>query len=91
MTGRLPRRPVSATATTRALVDYMYRTYHAGATVERYGGLACRGAWAFGRYGGLTLPPRGAPSRSARALATPTVRWPRLAVVYDTIEKIKYN
>ena len=82
MTGRLPRRPVSATATTRALVDYMYRTYHAGATVERYGGLACRGAWAFGRYGGLTLPQR----------TSATVRWPCLAVVYGhNIEKIKYN
>ena len=56
--------------TTRALVDYMYRTYHAGATVERYGGLACRGAWALGRYGELTARR----SRSASA----TVRWPRL-------------
>ena len=36
----------------------------AHAPCGRYGGLAYRG----GRYGELTLPPRGAPSRSARAL-----------------------
>ena len=33
MMGHLPWRPVSATATTRALVDYIYCMYHAGATV----------------------------------------------------------
>ena len=70
MTGRLPRRPVSATATTRALVDYMYRTYHAGATVgslavER-GRLGATAGWlshraalppvAHERYGALTPP-----------------------------------
>ena len=66
MNDRLPRRP-----------DERYGD-HAGASgvnvahapCGRYGGLACRG----GRYGGLTLPPRGAPSRSARAL-----RWAGLA------------
>ena len=60
MNGRLPPRPVERYGD------------HAGASglhvahapCGRYGGLACRG----GRYGGLTLQPRGAPSRIARAL-----------------------
>ena len=62
MNGRLPRRPVERYSD------------HAGASglnvahapCRRYGtgGLAYRG----GRYGELPLPPRGAPSRNARAL-----------------------
>ena len=72
MNGRLPRRPVER---------YGDQTSASGLHVAhaprgRYGGLAFRG----GRYGGLTPPPRGAPSHSARALrwAGPALR----AVVY---------
>ena len=70
MTGRLPRRPVERYSD------------HAGASglnvarapCRRYGGLAYRGgrygglAYRGERYGELPLPPRGAPSRNARAL-----------------------
>ena len=40
----------------------------AHAPCGRYGGLAYSGGRYGERYGELTLPPRGAPSRSARAL-----------------------
>ena len=69
MTGRLPQRPVErysdhgrqwAKCSTRAMQALRWARFPSG----RYGGLAYRGE----RYGELPLPPRGAPSRSARAL-----------------------
>ena len=60
MNGRLPRRPVERYGDQAGASGL----HVAHAPRGRYGGLACCG----GRYGGLTLPSRGAPSRSARAL-----------------------
>ena len=74
MNGRLPRRPVERYGDHAGASGL--HVAHAGASglhvahapCGRYGGLAYRGGRYGARYGELTLPPRGAPSRSARAL-----------------------
>ena len=58
MNSCLPRHPVERYGDHAGAISGLHVAH---APRGRYGGLACRG----GRYGGLTLQPRGAPSRTA--------------------------